>query len=602
MKKKTKFLLLFLTPLLLFSLSRPAYGAELEMRGLWVSSVYNLDYPSKPGLSAAQLQREADEIIDYAVQTHMTALFLQVRPCGDALYASSIFPWSAYLSGEQGKAADGAFDPLAYFVARCHEAGIELHAWINPYSLTRVKAASREAAFALLSEDHPARNLPAEAVVLHTNGRLYLDLGHPDARKLVVDGITELLENYDVDGIHFDDYFYPSTEFDDGPTYAAYGSGLSLEDFRRQAVNTLMEEVHAAVRAANPQAVFGVSPSGIWANASHNPLGSDTSGSESYYTMYADSRQWVKDGSVDYILPQLYWYTGQEGSDFTILADWWNEVVEGTDVKLYLGLGAYRMLEASAGDPWDGTTEIMRQLNQAGTQSNVRGVALFRYGSCKGNPAFTQVLTPYFAQISQEIDTAKQLEALRESARPKPLALTSPTGSAFLSPDAPLNLTCTAPVNSRVTAFFSGGAFPLSGTGSDYTGQISGAGGSGEPLLLVSEKNGCIQVKLSPFLVTGAEAAASVNKISVENGDAAHVITFTMDQACGATAVLQDGTVTLTLAPCSLAPLFEDAFLTKISTGKAGGICTYTLGVPHTVLSVRTEWENSQLKLILELA
>lgn len=601
MKKKTRLLLLALTPLLLFALSPTASAAELEFRGLWVSSVYNLDYPSAPGLSAAKLQSEADAIIDYAMETHMTAIFLQVRPCGDALYASELFPWSAYLTGTQGKAPDGGFDPLAYFTRRCHEAGMELHAWINPYALTRTAADSREAAFALLSENHPARKVP-DSVVYHSNGRLYLDLGSPEARQLVADGVAELLQNYDVDGIHFDDYFYPSTDFDDSACFAAYGGGASLEAFRRQSVNALISQIYQTVKAADPQAVFGVSPSGIWANSSHNPLGSDTSGSESYYTMYADSRQWVQDGIVDYILPQLYWYSGHPQADFTTLAHWWDDVVAGTDVKLYLGLGAYRMLEASQGEPWYGTDEILRQLDLASSQSHVSGVALFRYGSCKGNPAFTQVLTPYFQQIAQEEAARRQLEALRAAAVQKPLALLSPTSSAFFAPDAPLSLTCTAPSNSRVTAFFGGRAFSLSGTGCDYTGVVSGSENDQRPLLLVSEKNGCLQVKLSSFLVTAAKETASVKRISAASTDTAHVITFSMDRACGAAASLREGQVTLTLSPCGLAPLFEDDFLADISTTQENGGCIYVLNVPESVRAVRTDWDGTQLKLILETA
>ena len=382
----------------------PPDDAPSETLAIWVSSVYNLDYPSKKGLSADMLRQEADDILDYAAKTHVTDLFLQVRSCGDALYASDIFPWSAYLSGQAGVAPSENFDPLAYFIEKGHTAGIRIHAWVNPYILTRQKADTREAALALLTPDHPAREIP-QAVVHHTNGQLYLDLGHPDGRALILSGIQEILDKYDVDGIHFDDYFYPDAAFDDANSYALYGNGLSLAEFRRKSVNDFIDQVYDTVHQASDTAVFGISPSGIWANKKNNPLGSNTNGKEAYDTMYADSRKWIKENMVDYLIPQIYWHMGHASADFTTLANWWHDVAEGSTVKLYLGLGAYRMQETDRDPVWDGTEEIQRQLALCKALENVSGIALYRFGSCKTNAAFTAVLESTFSPQSDHLNT-----------------------------------------------------------------------------------------------------------------------------------------------------------------------------------------------------
>ena len=404
MKRFSRLFLLFLLCLafLLFRFSAkiPNQAPEAEpgpeFHGMWISSVYNLDYPSQAGLSAAALQAEADSIIAYAKSVYVTDLFLQVRACGDALYASRIFPWSPYLSGQAGVAPEQDFDPLAYFVQQGHAAGIRIHAWVNPYVLTRQKTDSREDALALLTPEHPARDIP-QAVVYHANRQLYLDPGHPDARALILAGIQEILTNYDVDGIHFDDYFYPDAAFDDAATYTHYGNGLTLDAFRRKSVDDLISQVYQTVHQASETAVFGVSPSGIWANRASNPLGSNTHGKESYFETYADSRKWITENMVDYLIPQIYWHTGHDAADFTTLANWWNDLAKDSKVKLCLGLGAYRMQEPDRDPIWDGTQEIQRQLELCRQLKHVAGVSLYRYSSCHTNDALTSLLAQHFA-------------------------------------------------------------------------------------------------------------------------------------------------------------------------------------------------------------
>ncbi len=378
--------------LVLSALSLSVSADDPGFRALWVSTVYNLDYPSQKGLSAQQLQDEADALLDLAERCGLNALVLQVRPCADSLYQSDIFPWSEYVSGTQGAAPDGGFDPLAYFIEAGHARGIEIHAWCNPYRVTRRAAESKEEALSALAENHPARQHP-ELVCLYSDGSLYFDPGQPEARQIILDGMLEIVDNYDIDGLHMDDYFYPGPEFSDAETFARYGAGFSdVGDFRRDAVTQFVTELYQSVKARKPNVRVGISPFGIWANRSENPLGSDTVGSQSYYDHYADSYGWVKAGIVDYIAPQLYWPTGNREGEYAELLRWWCEAVSGTDIDLYIGLAAYRLLEAEPGSPWYGTAEIESQLSQL-SASDASGFLLFRAGSVRANPALQQLLT-----------------------------------------------------------------------------------------------------------------------------------------------------------------------------------------------------------------
>ena len=604
MKLFSRLLMLITLPLLLFAISGKVEAATLNTRALWISSVYNLDYPSRPGLSADRLRAEADDIIAYAVKIHATDLFLQVRSCGDALYASDIFPWSQYLSGQAGVAPKDSFDPLAYFVQQGHAQGIRIHAWVNPYILTRQKADTREDAFALLPANHPAQNI-SDAVVYHTNGQLYLDLGHPDARALILSGIAEILEKYPVDGIHFDDYFYPGQDFADAATYAAFGNGLSLESFRRQSVNTLIAEAYATVHQTTENAVFGVSPSGIWANETHNALGSATQGRESYYELYADSRKWVQDGIVDYLIPQIYWHMGHESADFTTLANWWNEVAAGTGVELYLGLGAYRMDEANRNPAWNGTDEILRQLKLCDQLANISGVSLYRYKSCQSNANLTEVLEKNFADAQKKLESAllqDPLAVLKEQVRIKKLNLLTPGMSVIGEAGGTMQLVATAPGNSTVTAYWGSNSCRLIHENDTYRGSMPlHEEPASSPILLVSKKTGMLQVTIAPTTVTVPEKTASVRAYTFSDTNTAHTAVLILDAPCNAQVSLENGKVTLSLQPCQLAPLLEDPLFTQQQVSKNGTQCTYTFHAPDTVLNLRTEWSGTRLRLIFEL-
>jgi uncharacterized lipoprotein YddW (UPF0748 family) len=331
-----------------------------EMRGVWIATVLNIDFPKQIGDSEAQ-KRELIAILDTALFAGLNTVFFQVRPQGDALYPSQIFPWSEYLTGEAGK--DPGYDPLAFMIEQAHSRGLALHAWINPYRLNMGSRDNPQNTVEALPLGSPVKNRP-ELTLAAGDGRLYLNPGEPGAVDLVLAGIREILENYAVDGIHMDDYFYPGDpNYDDNAAYAKYGqpANLSLGDWRRANIQSLIAQIQALVREVQPEAAFGVSPSGIWLNLRSSPLGSDTNGFESYSQIYADTRQWVKDGLLDYIAPQLYWAIGREGSDYELLARWWDEVCRDTGVRLYIGHGAYRLGSATE-EAWSTAAEIERQL------------------------------------------------------------------------------------------------------------------------------------------------------------------------------------------------------------------------------------------------
>lgn len=399
---KRSFRLLALVLACVLTLVTPAFAAGTpsaseEMRGVWVSSVYNLDYPSSPTTDPDKLRAEADEILDNCVKWGLNAVFLQVRPSGDALYKSDLFPWSKYLTGSVGTAPQDGFNPLEYWVEAAHKRGLELHAWINPYRITRGK----DTEWNSLPSTHLAKMNP-DWVVKYSDGNYYFNPGIPEVRDLVTRGAVEIVQNYDVDGLHMDDYFYPGTDFNDAATYQKYGSSFSnIADFRRDSVNQLVAQLDTAVHNIDPDIQFGISPSGIWANKSTDPRGSNTNGSEHYVSSYADSLYWIENGLVDYIIPQIYWEIGHKLADFATLADWWNDAVAGSDVHLYIGMGAYRCADNPTG-VWTTTDPLFDSLAYLENKDNVGGCVFFRYGSIPAVSGMADRLTSWYSTVHNE--------------------------------------------------------------------------------------------------------------------------------------------------------------------------------------------------------
>lgn len=396
MKKISRVIVL----LLVFSLVLPMVGAtpisntlkKDDLRGLWVATVLNIDYPSKPTTDSETLKNEAIKILDDAKNTGLNAVFLQVRPASDALYKSKYYPWSKYLTGKQGLMPDNGFDPLEFWVNEAHTRGIELHAWINPYRATKKVSTDANYDCSGLDTSNPAITHP-EWIVKYPDGNLYFDPGIPEVRKMISDSVLEIIENYDVDGIHMDDYFYPGKNFDDKASFEKYGTAFSnKDDWRRDNVNKLIDDLSKVIKATSKKVRFGVSPFGIWANNSTNPLGSNTKGLQSYYDHFADTRKWVKEGMIDYIVPQLYWNIGFSIADYSKLVSWWTDIARGTGVDLYIGQAAYRVENSDPSNPWYGVLEIERQMELNAKFPEIKGSIFYNYKSLANSKALTAVI------------------------------------------------------------------------------------------------------------------------------------------------------------------------------------------------------------------
>ncbi len=371
-------MIIFIMTMILFGINprNDIEAREVEFRGIWVATVWGIDYPTQQTREEETLKREAIQMLDKIKDMGFNAVFLQVRSCADAIYDSEIFPWSKYLTGKQGTAPENNFDPLKFFIEESHKRGIELHAWINPY---RVTASAEDNG--KLTNNNPAV-INSNITVLHSDGKLYLNPGEPEPRELIIDGIKEIMNNYDVDGIHLDDYFYPGKEFDDSETYAKYGAGFNdINEWRIHNNNILIKEIGETVHNIKSNAKFGVSPAGIWANKTTSDLGSDTYGWGTYDNQFADSRFWVKESYVDYIIPQIYWPIGYRIADYEKLVKWWSDVVKDTGVKLYIGQAAYKAVGAEQNSEWYNGQELEKQIQLNRISNNVSGYCMYSYSS-----------------------------------------------------------------------------------------------------------------------------------------------------------------------------------------------------------------------------
>ncbi len=330
--------------------------AKHDMRGMWIASVTNIDWPSKPGLSAAQQKAELIALFEVAQANNMNAVMLQVRPTADTFWRSKLEPWSHWLTGGQGQ--DPGYDPLGFAVEEAHARGLELHAWFNPFRIAMDESGS------LLSPDHPARRHPEWTVSY--GGKLYYNPGIPAAREHSMAVILEAVKNYDIDAVHFDDYFYPYPEkdkrFNDAAQYAAYGGGKSLGDWRRANIDALVGELGKRIKAIKPHVQFGISPFAVWRNAATDPTGSPTTaGAQTYDDLYADTRKWAQTGMVDYILPQIYWHRAHPAAPYDGIADWWVKETRGKRVNLYIGQATYRV--GSNDKEWATPRELVSHLD-----------------------------------------------------------------------------------------------------------------------------------------------------------------------------------------------------------------------------------------------
>ena len=319
-----------------------APAIQREMRGLWVATVANIDWPTRTTLTADQQRAEMVDIMTRAAATGINTIVFQVRPAGDAVYPSSLEPWASLLTGTQGK--DPGYDPLAFAIQEAHARGMELHAWVNPFH------AGNTADTAKLASSHLFRTRRDLIRVYGT--QIWMDPGEPDVQDHAMRVITDIVSRYDIDGIHADDYFYPYVQrnaagqlipFPDDATYARYGAGLARADWRRANVDRFVERLYREAHAIKPTIKVGISPFGIWRPG--NPPG--VQGLDAYAEIYADSRKWLQQGWVDYLAPQLYWAISAPQQSFPALLDWW--MTQNTRERhVWPGLAAYRVNNGTA--------------------------------------------------------------------------------------------------------------------------------------------------------------------------------------------------------------------------------------------------------------
>lgn len=334
MKSKTRFVAIVcgvLLPALLraqihyvpSTLSPPA--VPREFRGAWIATVGNINWPSKPGLPVKQQKEELLALLDGAAKLNINAILFQVRPACDAIYASKIEPWSYYLTGKMGEAPQPYYDPLEFAIVEAHRRGLELHAWFNPYRA--VFLAHKYAT----SKNHISRTHPE--MVVHYGNFLWLDPGQKEVQDYSLRVVMDVVNRYDIDGVHFDDYFYPYKEQDaqkrdlDFPDWASWknyranGGTMTRDDWRRENVNEFVQRVYASIKAVKPWVKFGIAPFGIW-QPGYPP---QIKGFNAYEVLYCDSRKWLTNGWMDYCSPQLDWPINPPEQSFPVLLKWWLE-------------------------------------------------------------------------------------------------------------------------------------------------------------------------------------------------------------------------------------------------------------------------------------
>lgn len=377
-----KIAIFFFFSFFLFTLH--AQSPKRELRGVWVATVLNIDYPRIPTTDDRILAAEWTEMLDKLKPLGINALFVQIRSTSDAFYRSDSIPWSNWLTGQAGVPPANDFDPLAFMIRTAHDMGFEFHAWLNPY-----RASMDNQTRYSFSPEHVLNKHPDWCILY--NKRYIMNPGLPEVRQHVTGVIEEIVRKYDVDGIHFDDYFYPyrngNEQFQDFKTFQQFGLGFSfVDDWRRDNVDKLIQSVGSIIKKVKPRVQFGISPFGVWRNSYIDPLGSDThAGLSCYDDLYADVRKWLQLGWIDYVTPQDYWATGFVLADHEKIARWWSDNSYGKPV--YIGYNSSRIGQLSKREPnWTDPNEMPRQLTSDRSLKSVKGAVFFSAKSLVYNP------------------------------------------------------------------------------------------------------------------------------------------------------------------------------------------------------------------------
>ena len=365
-----------------FLFSQKLPKVEREFRGAWIATVDNIDFPSKRTLTVDGQKAELIRDLDLAAKLNLNAVIFQVRPMADALYRSNLEPWSEYLTGQMGRGQ--AFDPLEFVVAEAHKRGILVHAWFNPYRAYHPSATT-------ISDDHISKQRPE--LVAKYGKYLWLDPTDPEANRHSLNVILDVVKSYDIDGVHFDDYFYPYLEkdasgknidFPDDRNWNLYlaetsrrnEKAMSRSDWRRKNVNDFIVSVGREVKRLKPHVMFGISPFGIWRPMPE--LGIE--GFDAYEGLYADSKRWLQKGWVDYLAPQLYWETARRAQSFPVLLKWWNEQ-NVRSRHIWPGLASYRIGRNS---DWT-AGEITSQIRDIRNEKSSPGQIYFNFRSLRND-------------------------------------------------------------------------------------------------------------------------------------------------------------------------------------------------------------------------
>jgi len=412
------------------AISRTLYAQKplkREFRGVWIASVANIDWPSRPDLSTEKQRDEFRYILNQHQKNGINAVIVQIRPSADAFYRSSYEPWSEWLTGKNGKIPHPEYDPLTFMVEEAHERCMEFHAWLNPYrAIFDADKFYQDTAHIHLDT---LKNLVQDLIVsdssnasgeltdkqyidllqllgtdtslliykhpdwfLQYGNKIYFDPGIPEVRQHIADVVRDIVARYDIDAIHMDDYFYPykiaGVEFPDSLSFREYGSTYSDElkdSWRRENVNTIVKMLNEVIKSKKPYVKFGISPFGVWRNASVDPTGSETkAGQTNYDDLYADVLKWQKEKWIDYVIPQIYWHRGFELADYEVLANWWNENHHG--IQVYIGQGLYRVDGNSSTEAWRNPDEIPEQITLNRSLPNIQGSCFFSSKSMINNP------------------------------------------------------------------------------------------------------------------------------------------------------------------------------------------------------------------------
>lgn len=345
---------------------------ETEFRGVWVASVVNIDWPQNGKDPVSKQKADFEKILAFYKDLNFNSVIVQVRTAGDALYPSEMAPWSRFLTGEEGKPKDGFENALSWMVERTHEEGMQFHAWLNPYRATF------DLDTTILADTHDFYQ--RRDWMVKYGQKYYYNPGIPQVWKHLSKVVHEVVGNYDIDGVHFDDYFYPykisGETFNDSTAYQKHKlAGQSLGDWRRANVDSLVKNVHRAIKAQKPWLRFGISPFGVWKNKTTDPQGSDTkAGQTTYEDLYADPLVWMEHGWLDYIVPQAYWSMEFPAASHKKIAQWWANKSQNTN--LYMGNGPYK-IRNNADKAWDKKLELPKQIVMARNNPNIKGNVYF---------------------------------------------------------------------------------------------------------------------------------------------------------------------------------------------------------------------------------